>query len=68
VNARAAERHVNVALIHAWAHNVFKDSEWRVHRVDADGWLAESADGRTLGTYPTERLAVAAVLDAGRRP
>ena len=54
-------------MVAAWARAVWMDSELRgrVHRTEA-GWLAESADGRTLGTYPTERSAVRAVLGAAR--
>jgi|HubBroStandDraft_2_1064218.scaffolds.fasta_scaffold1614526_1 hypothetical protein len=68
MNALAVRRREDVALVAAWARAVYRDAEFtgRVHRIDA-GWLAEGADGRTLGSYPTERLAVGAVLDGGRR-
>jgi hypothetical protein len=64
----ATHRRADLALVAAWARAVWDDSTFcgRAHRTDA-GWLAEGADGRTLGSYPTERLAVRAVLDAGRR-
>ena len=64
----AFRRRADLALVAAWARAVWDDSTFRgrVHRTDA-GWLAESAEGRTLGSYPTERLAVGAVLDARRR-
>jgi hypothetical protein len=64
----ASRRCVDVALVAAWARAVWDDSTFRgrVHRTDS-GWLAESAEGRTLGSYPTERTAVRAVLDAGGR-
>jgi hypothetical protein len=63
----AFRRRADLALVAAFARAVWDDSTFRgrVHRTDA-GWLAESADGRTLGIYPTERAAVRAVLDAGR--
>ena len=38
----------------------------RVHRIDA-GWLAESADGATLGSYPTESARRSRRADAARR-
>jgi len=65
----APRRRADVALVAAWARGVWMDSQLRgrVHRLDGGGWLAESADGRTLGTYPTELAGVRAVLDAGRR-
>jgi len=64
----ASRRRADLALVAAFARAVWDDSTFRgrVHRTDA-GWLAESAGGRTLGSHPTERLAVRAVLDAGRR-
>ena len=64
----ASRRRADLALVAASARGVFHDSTFRgrVDRTDA-GWLAESADGRTLGSYRTERLAVLAVLDVGRR-
>ena len=68
MNAHARRRE-DVALIGAWARSVFDDRRGllgRVHRTDA-GWLAESADGQMLGSYPAERLAVVAILDAQRR-
>jgi hypothetical protein len=68
MNIVASRRRADVALIDAFARGIFKDSEFqgRVHRIDA-GWLAESADGRTLGSHSTELAAVRAVLDAARR-
>lgn len=39
----------------AFARGVWVDAEFR-GRVHRTGWLAESADGRTLRSYPTERL------------
>jgi len=64
----ASRRRADLALLAAWARAVWDDSTFlgRVHRTDA-GWLAENADGRMLGSYPSERIAVRAVLDAGRR-
>jgi len=64
----ASRRRADLALVAAWARTVWDDSTFRgrVHRTDA-AWLAESAEGRTLGSYPTERISVRAVLDAGRR-
>jgi hypothetical protein len=70
MNIRTSLRHEDFALIDAWARSVFDDRRGligRVHRTDA-GWLAESIDGCTLGSYPTERLAVRAVLDAAWVP
>jgi hypothetical protein len=63
-----SRRRADLALVAAWARAVWDDSTFqgRVHRTDA-GWLAESADGRTLGSYPTERAAVRAVLNSARR-
>ena len=63
-----ARPRADLAMVAAWARAVWDDSTFRgrVHRTDA-AWLAESAEGRTLGSYPTERIAVRAVLDAGRR-
>ena len=57
-----------MALVAVWARSVWDDFtlRGRVHRTDV-GWLAESADGRTLGSYPTERGAVRAVLDDAAR-
>ena len=68
MNGLASRRRADLALVAAWARAVWDNSTFRgrVHRNDA-GWLAESADGRMLGTYPTERAAVHAVLEAGRR-
>jgi hypothetical protein len=65
----ASRRRADLALVAAWARAVWDDSTFRgrVHRLDTGGWLAESADGRTLGSYPSERIAVRAVLDAGSR-
>ena len=64
----ASRRRADLALVAAWTRAAWDDSTFRgrVHRTDA-AWLAESAEGRTLGSYPTERIAVRAVLDAGRR-
>jgi hypothetical protein len=65
----ASRRRADLALVAAWSRRVFTDREilGRVHPVDGGaGWLAELLGGRTLGTYPTERLAVRAVLDVGR--
>ena len=63
-----ARPRADLATVAVWARVVWDNSTFRgrVHRTDA-GWLAESADGRTLGSYRTERLAVRAVLDAARR-
>ena len=62
-----SRRRADLALVAAWARAVWHDSTFRgrVHRTDA-GWLPESADGRTLGSYPSEQIAARAVLDAGR--
>ncbi len=67
MSSLASRRRADLAMVAAWARAVWMDSELRgrVHRTEA-GWLAESADGRTLGTYPTERSAVRAVLGAAR--
>ena len=68
MSARAVCRRADLALVAAWARGVWMDSELRgrVHRVET-GWLAEGADGRTLGIYPAEKVAVRAVLDGGGR-
>jgi hypothetical protein len=69
MSSLASRRRTDLALVAAWARAVWDDSTFRgrVHRLDTGAWLAESEDGRTLGTYSTERGAVRAVLDAGRR-
>jgi hypothetical protein len=68
VSARTAHRRADIALVAAFARAVYDGRALRghVHAVD-DGWLAEDVDGRLLGTFPTQQLAVRAVLDAGGR-
>jgi hypothetical protein len=68
MSSLASRRCADLAMVAAWARAVWDDSTFRgrVHRIDA-GWLAESADRRTLGSYPTELATVRALLDAGRR-
>jgi hypothetical protein len=68
MSARAARRHEDLALIAKWSHAVYDGRALRghVHPVDR-GWLAEGADGETLGVFLDERDAVRAVLAAGRR-
>ena len=67
MNAYAAARRENRALVRSWRRSVFCDRELCgfVHHVEA-GWLSERRYGGVIGTYPTERLAVVAVLDAQR--
>jgi hypothetical protein len=62
-------RAADLAMVAAWARAVWDDATFRgrVHRLNGAAWLAESADGRTLGSHPTELTAVRALLDAGRR-
>ena len=55
-----------VALAKRLGARLTSEFQGRVHRVDA-GWLAESADGRTLGAHSTELKAVRAVLNSARR-
>ena len=68
MNAHAA-RCENRALVNTWSRRVYRDGEFvgRVHPTDDQQWLAESADGQMLGSYPAERLAVVAILDVQRR-
>jgi hypothetical protein len=65
----ASRRRADLALVAAWARAVFRDGELlgTAHPLDGGRWLAEAADGRAMGTFPSERLAVQAVLNAGRR-
>jgi hypothetical protein len=65
----AVRRREDRALISAWSRRIFRDGALcgRAHPVDDGCWLAEDFCGRMLGSYPTERAAVRAVLDAGRR-
>jgi len=67
MNALAARREIR-ALVRGWRRSVFCDGDlWGyVHPTEA-GWLSERRYGGVLGTYPTERLAVVAILDDARR-
>jgi hypothetical protein len=68
MNAHASLR-VDRALVNTWSRSVYRDGELvgRVHPTDHHQWVAEIVGRLVLGTYPTERAAVAAVLDAARR-
>ena len=68
MSPRAVCRREDRALVSVWSRRIFLDREFvgRVHSAEGNGWVAEFR-GRVLGTYPTERLAIRAVLDAGRR-
>jgi hypothetical protein len=60
-------RREDLALVAAWARAVYDGRTLRGHVHPCDrGWLAERADGRILGTYAKEQLAVRAVLAAER--
>jgi hypothetical protein len=67
MRARAAQRREDIALIKAWGHAVYSGREQRgnVYPEESGEWLAEDADGKLLGSFKTERRAVAAIL-AGR--
>ncbi len=56
------------ALVAVWSRRIFRDRELcgRIHPVE-DGWLAEDARGRIIGTFGNEKRAVGALLDAARR-
>ena len=69
MNAHAA-RHEIRALVNTWSRRVYRDGELvgRVHPTADQQWVAEIVGRLVLGIYPSERAAVGAVLDAGRRP
>ena len=68
MNAHAARRETR-ALVNTWSRRVYRDGEFvgRVHPTDDQQWVAEIVGRLVLGIYPTERLAVVAILDAQRR-
>ncbi len=70
MNAHAASiRSADVAHARGLARRVYRDGEFvgRVHPTDDQQWVAEIVGRLVLGIYPTERLAVVAILDAQRR-
>jgi hypothetical protein len=67
VNIGTSLRCENLALVRAWGRSLYADRVrvGAVHRAD-DGWIAEDAAGRIVGTYEREKSAVSALLDAAR--
>jgi hypothetical protein len=67
MNAHVVRQHADLALAHAFAAAVYDGRELigHVHRTER-GFIAENADGETIGRFSTAKDAASAVVGASR--